>query len=76
MIKYKAYLTKGNKAIKVLFDVTKVNPNYKYGYFEITQHIYHHDIITIHRYKDFDSVIIKDQKDGSGQTTYYAREVQ
>ncbi|MBO7716227.1 MAG: hypothetical protein J6S85_21865 [Methanobrevibacter sp.] len=60
----KATLYKGNTAIKILFDVIKVKPNKKYGYFEITQKIYRHELITIARYKDVDKIIFVD-KDGN-----------
>ena len=60
----KATLYKGNTAIKILLDVIKVKPNKKYGYFEITQKIYRHELITIARYKDVDKIIFVD-KDGN-----------
>ena len=51
-----AKLIKNNKVIKELHDIKSVVPNKKYGYFEITESINQHDIITIHRFSDIDRV--------------------
>lgn len=37
-------------------NVIKVNPNKKYGYFEITQKFYHFEIITVHRFTEVDKI--------------------
>lgn len=52
----KAVLKKDGKEVKSIYYIKSVVPNKKYGYFEITQKIYHHDIITIHRFRDVDRV--------------------
>ena len=52
----KAVLIKDNKEIKTIYSIKSVVANTKYGYFEITQKLYHHDIITIHRFSDVDRV--------------------
>ena len=51
-----AKLIKNNKVIKELHDIKSVVPDKKHGYFEITQKICTHDIITIHRFSDTDRV--------------------
>lgn len=57
MKKFRARLIKNDKIINVLHDVTKVEVNEKYGYFEITQHIYHHDLINVVRFNAVDKVV-------------------
>lgn len=52
----KAKLIKNGKTVKEIYFIKSVVANKKYGYFEITQKIYHHDIITIHHFKDVDKV--------------------
>lgn len=52
----KAVLIKNGKEVKSIYYIKSVVANKKYGYFEITQKIYHHDIITIHRFTDVDRV--------------------
>ena len=51
-----AKLIKNNKVINELHDIKSVVPDKKHGYFEITQKICTHDIITIHRFSDTDRV--------------------
>lgn len=60
---YKAKLIKNNNLPKTMFNVVSVKANKKYGYFEITTKIYHHQIITIHRFNDVDRVELYDEED-------------
>ena len=59
-MKSRAICNRNNKEIKTFFDVIKVKPNHKYGYFEITQKIYHHEIINPERFIDRVVLIDKD----------------
>ena len=52
----KALLYKDGKVIKTIYGIKSVTNNKKYGYFEITEKLYHHEIITIHRYNTCDKV--------------------
>ena len=52
----KAVLIKDNKVVKTIYYIKSVVANTKYSYFEIIQKLYHHDIITIHRFSDIDRV--------------------
>ena len=56
MTTYKAKLIKLNNPSKYMFNVLSVKVNKKYGYFEITTKIYHHEIITTHSFKDVDYI--------------------
>ena len=56
MTKIVAVLVKDGKHVKTIHDIKSVTANKKYGYFEITQSIYKHDIVTIHRFSDIDRV--------------------
>lgn len=56
MTNTKAVLIKDYKIVKEIYNIKSVVANAKYGYFEITEHINKHDIITIHRYKDVEKV--------------------
>lgn len=47
---------KGNEYKYTYHYIVKVKPNKKYGYFETTQKIYHHEIISIQRFNDIDRV--------------------
>lgn len=69
MIKYKAEFYKNNRVTKILFDVTKCNADRKYNYFEITQVIYHHQLITIHSFKEYDYVVLTNRE--TKETKYY-----
>ena len=51
------------KLVKTLFDVKSVKFDNKYNYWILTQKIYKHDIITIHRLNEVDKIITID-KDG------------
>ena len=53
---------KGNQLIKALRDVISVKPDKKYGYFIITQKIYHHEIISTIRFADCERIIYTDSK--------------
>ena len=64
MATYKAKLIKNNNPSKLLFNVISCKANKKYGYFEITTKIYHHQIITIHRFNEYDRVELYDEEDG------------
>lgn len=68
----KAVCYKGNVPVKTFYHVIKVNPNHKYGYFEIHTKIYHHEIIDIVRYNDADTVICFDEENRERIKTYYA----
>ena len=52
----KVVLIKDNKEVKTIYSIKSVVANTKYGYFEITQKLYQHDIITIHRFSEVDRV--------------------
>lgn len=52
----KAKLVKDGQTVKEIYSIKNVVANKKYGYFEITEKIYKHEIITIHRFKDVDKV--------------------
>ena len=52
----KAVLIKDNKVVKTIYYIKSVVANTKYGYFEITERINQHDIITLHRFSDIDRV--------------------
>lgn len=56
MTKIIAKLIKNNKVVKTIYNIKSVVPNKKYGYFEITERINQHDIITTHRFSDIDRV--------------------
>lgn len=58
MTKIIAKLIKNNKVVKTIYNIKNVIANKKYGYFEITEHICSHDIITIYRFSDIDRVEI------------------
>lgn len=60
---YKARLVKVNHLPKLMYNVTSVKPNKKYGYFEITTKIYQHQIITTQRFADVDYIELYDEKD-------------
>lgn len=51
-----AKLIKNGKCVKSIYNVKSVIPNKKYGYFEITETIHKHDIITLHKFTDIDRV--------------------
>lgn len=53
-----AVLLKAGKPVKTIHNIKSVVANKKYGYFEITENICKHDIITIHRFSDVDRVEI------------------
>lgn len=61
---YKAQLIKNGQIQKQIFNVVSCQSDKKYGYFSITQMIFKHQIITIHRFAYVDSVILID-KDGN-----------
>ena len=52
----KARLVKDGKTVKEIYSIKNVVANKKYGYFEITECINKHEIITIHRFKDVEKV--------------------
>lgn len=58
MNRHVAKLIKNNKVVKEIYNIKSVIPNKKYGYFEITERINQHDIITIHRFSNIDRVEI------------------
>lgn len=58
-----ATLYKNNKPIKTYSDITRVEANEKYGYFEFYQKTYHHTIIFIRSFRDVDKVITKSKGD-------------
>lgn len=58
-----ATLYKNDKPIKTYSDITRVEANEKYGYFEFYQKIYHHLIIFVRSFKDVDKVVTKDKDD-------------
>ncbi len=60
MKKLRARLIKNDKVVNVIHDVIKVEVDLKYGYFEITQHIYHHDIMHVLRFNAIDKVVTMD----------------
>ena len=53
---FKAVLIKDNQPVKSKYHVVTVKPNDKYGYFEFTTKIYHHEFIEIVRYNECDKV--------------------
>lgn len=61
---YKAQLIRNGHIQQTMFNVISCQSDKKYGYFTITQMIYIHKIITIHRFANVDSVILID-KDGN-----------
>lgn len=54
---------KDDKVINTYHDITRVEANEKYGYFEFYQKIYHHTIIFIRSFRDVDKVITKSKGD-------------
>lgn len=48
---------KGDKAVKGYSYVKSVKADKKYGYFIITQKIYHHEIMSIVRFDDCDCIV-------------------
>lgn len=52
----KARLVKDGQTVKEIYNIKSVVANKKYGYFEITEVINKHDIITIHRFKNVEKV--------------------
>lgn len=60
MKKLRARLIKNDKISNVIHDVTKVEVNEKDGYFVITQHTYHHDLINVVRFAAIDKIVTMD----------------
>lgn len=60
----KAICYKEDKTVKTFYDVKTITYDQKYNYWVLTQRIYHHDIITIHKPLEFDKVTLID-KDGN-----------
>ena len=60
---YKIRMVKVNHLPKVMYNVISVKPNKKYGYFEITTKIYHHEIITTERFNDVDYIEMYNEKE-------------
>ena len=56
MTNTKAVFIKNHKIVKEMYHIVSVVANNKYGYFEVTQRFYKHDIITIRRYTEVDRV--------------------
>ena len=56
-----ATLYKDNKPVKSYSDITRVEANDKYGYFELYQKIYHHVIIFVKPYREIDMIITKEK---------------
>ena len=59
----KALLYLNGKHVKTLYDIKSVKYDHKYNYWIVTQHIYKHDLTTIHKVTDVDKIIVVD-KDG------------
>ena len=59
----KALLQLNGKYVKTLYDIKSVKFDNKYNYWIVTQHIYKHDLTTIHKVSDVDKIIVVD-KDG------------
>lgn len=59
-MKIECYLN--GKVVKRFYNVKSIHYDYKYNYWVLTQRIYHHDIITIHRPIVFDKVIAIDKE--------------
>lgn len=57
---YKAKLIKENNPPRYKFNVISVKVNKKYGYFEITTKIYHHEFIETIRFVNCDKVELYD----------------
>ena len=53
---YKAKLIKENQPPRYKFNVISVKANKKYGYFEITTKIYHHEFIETLSFKECDKI--------------------
>lgn len=62
---------KDNQLIKTYGNIITVKPDKKYGYFIITQKIYHHEIISIMRFADCDSIIYTDKNGVRKEITPY-----
>lgn len=52
----KAVLIKDHKIVKEIYNIKSVVANTKYGYFEVTQRFYKHDITTIRRFTEVDRI--------------------
>ena len=63
----KSRLVKDDQIVKEIYSIKNVVANKKYGYFEITECINKHEIITIHRFKDVDKVELYQTDILSGQ---------
>ena len=62
---HEIYITKcykGDQIVKTYSYVISVKADKKYGYFVITQKIYHHEIMSIVRFADCDKIIYTDPK--------------
>ena len=57
---YKAKLIKENNPPRYKFNVISVKANKKYGYFEITTKIYHHEFIETLSFKECDKIELYD----------------
>ena len=57
----KALLYLNGTLVKTVFDVKSVKFDNKYNYWILTQKIYKHDIITIHRLKDVNKIVTVDE---------------
>lgn len=56
MTRYIAKIYKGNRIIDTKYNVISVNADKKYGYFEITSKIYHHEFIEVVSFKVADKI--------------------
>lgn len=59
--KAKAICYKDGKPVKTYYNVSDIRFDKKYNYWILTERIFHHDIITIHRLNEFDKVIAVDK---------------
>ena len=66
---YKAKLIKENNPPRYKFNVISVKANKKYGYFEITTKIYHHDFIETLSFKECDKIELYIEGDKYPQLT-------
>lgn len=60
---------KGDQIVKTRSSVISVKADKKYGYFVITQKIYHHEILSTIRFADCDKIVYTDPKGNRKEVT-------
>ena len=59
---YKLICYLNGREVKRFFNVKSIHFDKKYNYWVLTECIYNHDIITVHRLCEFDKIVIIDKE--------------